>query len=291
MKHVTTLLAIFCPYLFFSQDIKPKGKIQFSAGYAVNFCTYCPQHDFDDKWTNFHAELESPVLKDSSFVAGYPVLPSTQEHFNLSVQKQFKKSKFSFSPRISYSNGYAIYGQQNWTKASTTIIDTLSSTQSPYPIYLKQVEIEKISYEYSGNLHSFLLGALADYQMNNFFTFYTGLEFGMGFSTKNRIGNTYTKYEEGIDVIHYENTNYSELGFFTSYSESSYRTYSTKGFLHTTANLPLGVKVRLSKKENFLRHFSVSYEFRLQRSTSYIKELYQLTREYHSHLARIIYEL
>lgn len=285
------LLLLNFPTLFFCQKNDTLNKIQVSVGMEQNVCTYCPKNDFNDNWKFFNQDLASATALDSSYVQNWNKKPIFYSNINFSLQfiKRLKNQKISIAPRISYSNISSIYGEQNWTKISKIPVDTLSSSQSQFPIYLNSFEKEYLSYEYTSKNNTMLIGLLVEYN-RKIITIYSGLEIGVGLNSKNSIKRYYSKSKEGIGVIHYENKDYSNLENRSELIEEKNDNFNTKNFLSTSVNVPLGIKIRLSHKENIYHHFFISYEFRLQRNAYFIPELHRLSREFQSHLGRIIYE-
>ncbi len=292
MKLLTPLCLVL-PFIFLSQQENPTRKFEIGAAGETNVCLYCPGNQFNYKWDHFNEELVAPDAMDTGYrYINYSEIRATESRLNLSFQykQQLKNPRIFFTPRISYSFGDGFYETQNWSKYSVAKTDTLSVQSSGLPVYLNQYQNENISYSYTSNMHTVTLGALLDYRFNRFFTFYTGLEFGLGFSTKNQVSRYYSKYEEGYELIVYENADHAEIRQSSQFMVSELQTYTVKNFVRTTVNLPIGMKVRLSNKANFLNHFLLSYEFRFQRISNYIQEVYQLNREYHSHILRLSYE-
>jgi hypothetical protein len=275
-----------------------KNKI--SVGFGAELSQY-EIPNINGLWSKINPNFIEPDLLDTSYKSYNGTRFSSNVKLNYSIQlvNQIKESKFSFAPRFNISYGQGLASYNIWNKSESFIYDTLTSSSTGEKFYLDStVETGRYFSVYSKAI-CLKLGLILDYQISNSFAFYTGLEFGLAhhFSI-NQENNTYQNYNKRF----FENSNYYSSYNSISNENISYNKYNASFYPIKVSQfilgIPVGVKFRLSKKENIFQHFLISYEYNFNQSFFKIRsnindkqELAKLQQMQHSHFLRLIYEL
>lgn len=294
------LLLLLIPFSFYSQ--KKDSLAKFQVGFGTEIFMF-KSTNFDNLWYKLNPNFNEPDQIDTSFKSYSGVQHSTRSNYKLTFQikNQIKKSKFSFAPRLDLSFGDGLSFHQDWHKTSSYTYDTLTSNSTGEEFYLDSIVFENHTFSYSSKAIGLKIGLNFDYAISKRFTLFSGLTFGSAFNfSHTEINNYYSFYNKEI----IGNTFYSNSGSYgintserVQYDKTNAMFYPIK-VNQMFLGIPIGLTFRLSKKENLLNHFLLSYEynfsqsyFKIRSKIDYNIEIAKFKQYQHSHLFRLIYEI
>jgi hypothetical protein len=229
--------------------------------------------------------IDSNFKSDNHFFRSY----NTKLNIHLSYANQITKTKFIWSPRISYSYGEGLKTYQSWYKSTSYPYDTLTSSLTSEKYYFDSNINETKNLFIRSFSHTIKTALLIDYQLSKQFYLYSGFEFGMEFHNKIQIAGFDTKSY----AIEQFNANQDSIGLFSNSNNSISTTgtiYSAPKIQAFSIGIPIGIKFKLNKNDNFLKNLLCSYEFNLNQIYYTLNETLSVKKPQQSHLLRLIYE-
>lgn len=288
---VNFLLLLSFPAILFAQKKDSLKTTKFQLGFGIENAYY-NRIDLNDKWNKINSQIVEYDIGDTNFKGLNSNYSTNDIKLNLDFQYllSIKKSKFLFSPRLSYNYGEGLNAHQTWLKSTSYRRDTLSSSQTGEQYFLDSNHNEMYNLSFFSKAHQVKLGLNFDYQLSKQFLLYTGFEFGFQFLVNTQIREYYTS------SYNIEEFNSSNQNFYVGFSNldksitTQAKEFSTPKINVYSYALPIGIKFRLSKKENFFQNFLCSYELNLNQIHYKFGNSLQIKKPQQSHLLRLIYE-